>query len=65
MKLRHGTDTFLSTSLFEILKYMYEICYIYKTEYSGTHTHSVNVKGPVYYPSPEIKHICVLCICVP
>lgn len=54
MELRHGTDTFLSTSLFEILKYIYGICYIYRAEYSGTHTHSVNVKGPVYCPFLEI-----------
>jgi len=31
MELQHGTDTFLSTSLF-ILKYVYGICYTYRTE---------------------------------
>lgn len=40
MKLRHGTDTFLSTSLLEILKYMYGIYYIYRAEYIVAHIHT-------------------------
>lgn len=39
VKLRHGTDTFLSTLLFKIFKHVYSLAVIYWTEYKA-HIHT-------------------------